>query len=79
MKIRISNNTGDIAGDMVMEPEEVSGKMGIERAAALSRDGIIIAAGIFKKYPDIKQVTLDTETDEERALVEIALSSNNKN
>lgn len=78
MKIRISNNTGDIAGDMVMEPEEVSGKMGIERAA-LSRDGIIIAAGIFKKYPDIKQVTLDTETDEERALVEIALSSNNKN
>ena len=79
MKIRISNNMGDISGDMMMEPEEVSGKMGIERAAQLSKDGIIIATDIFKKYPDIKQVTLDTETDEERALVEIAKTSVNNN
>lgn len=79
MKIRISNNMGDISGDMVMEPEEVSGKMGIERAGQLSKDGILIATDIFKHYPDIKQVTLDTETDEERALVEIAKTSVNNN
>ena len=46
--------------------------MGIERAASLSKDGIIIAADIFKNYPDIKQVTLDTMTDEERGLIELA-------
>ena len=72
MKIRIANNLGDICGGMEIDPEEVVGKMGIERAASLSRDGFIIAIDIFKKYPDIKQVTLDTMTDEERKLIEVA-------
>lgn len=71
MKIRIANNLGDICGGMEIDPEEVGGNMGIERAASLSKDGIIIAPDIFKKYPEIKQVTLDTMTDEERALIEI--------
>ena len=66
MKIRIANNLGDICGGMEIDPEE------IERAASLSKDGIIIAADIFKKYPEIKQVTLDTMTDEDRALIELA-------
>lgn len=72
MKIRIANNLGDISGGMEIDPEEVSGKMGIERAASLSRDGFIIAIDIFKNYPEIKQVTLDTMTDEERRLIEVA-------
>ena len=72
MKIRLANNLGDICGGMEIDPEEVGGKMGIERAASLSRDGFIIAIDIFKKYPDIKQVTLDTMTDEERKLIEVA-------
>ena len=79
MKIRIANNLVNVSGDMDIDPEEVSGKMGIERAASLSKDGFIIATDIFKHYPDIKQVTLDTETDEERALVEIAKTSVNNN
>ena len=70
---------GDISGEMMINPEEVGGKLGIERAANLSKDGIIIATDIFKKYPEIKQIVLDTETDEERALVEIAKASSNKN
>ena len=72
MKIRLANNLGDICGGMEIDPEEVGGKMGIERAASLSRDGFIIAIDIFKKYPNIKQVTLDTMTDEERKLIEVA-------
>lgn len=72
MKIRIANNMGDIAGGMEISPEEVSGKVGIERVSSLSKDGIMIAADIFKNYPDIKQVTLDTMTDEERDMIEQA-------
>ena len=72
MKIRIANNLGDICGEMEIDPEEIGGKMGIERAASLSKDGIIIATEIFKSHPEIKQVTLDTMTDEERRLIEVA-------
>lgn len=72
MKMRISNNIDNIDGEMEIGPEEVGGKMGIERVCSLSKDGIIIAADIFKKYPEIKQVTLDTMSDEERALIELA-------
>ena len=79
MKIRIANNLGDVCGGMEIDPEEVSGKIGIERVASLSKDGIIIAADIFKKHPEIKQVTLDTMTDEERRMIELSENSNNKN
>ena len=79
MKIRIAKNIDTVDGGMEIGPEEVGGKMGIERASRLSQDGIIIAADIFKKYPEIKQVTLDTMTDEERSLIEIAKTSNNQN
>lgn len=72
MKIRIANNLGDICGGMEIDPEEIGGKMGIERSASLSKDGIIIATEIFKSYPEIKQVTLDTMTDEERRMIEVA-------
>ena len=72
MKIRLANNLGDICGCMEIDPEEIGGKMGIERAASLSKDGIIIATEIFKSHPEIKQVTLDTMTDEERKLIEVA-------
>ena len=71
MKIRIANNMGDISGEAMIAPEEVGGKMGIGRFAALSKDAIIIATDIFKTYPLIKQITIDTETDEERALIEV--------
>ena len=35
MKIRIANNMGDISGEAMIAPEEVGGKMGIGRVAAL--------------------------------------------
>lgn len=79
MKIRIANNIIDIDSDMVIAPEEISGKMGIERVETLLKDGMTIAIDIFKKHEDIKQVTLDTMTDETRAIIEEAIKTNNQN
>lgn len=72
MKIRFSNNIDAIGGDSEIAPEEISGKAGIERVANLSKEAIAIAHDIFEKYPEFKQVTLDTMTDEERKLIEVS-------
>ena len=74
MKIRFAKNLDAISGGMEIGPEELAGKMGIERVRQLSQDGIAIATGIFTNYPDIKQVTLDTMTDEERNMIKQSLS-----
>lgn len=74
MKIRFAKNIDAISGGMEIGPEEIAGKMGIERVRQLSQDGIAIATDIFKNHPDIKQVTLDTMTDEERDMISQALS-----
>lgn len=79
MKIRIANNITDIDSDMVIAPEEISGKMGIDRVETLLKDGMTIAIDIFKKHEDIKQVTLDTMTDETRTIIEQAIKTNNQN
>lgn len=79
MKIRIANNIINIDSDMMIAPEEISGNMGIERVETLLKDGMTIAIDIFKKHEDIKQVTLDTMTDETRAIIEEAIKTNNQN
>lgn len=75
MKIRFAKNIDAISGGMEIGPEELAGKMGIERVRQLSQDGIAITTDIFKKYSDIKQVTLDTMTDEDREMINHALSA----
>ena len=72
MKIRFANNIEGITGDSDISTEEVSGPIGIERVAKLSKDAIEIATDIFKTHPEFKQVTLDTMTDEERVLIELS-------
>ena len=37
------------------------------------------AEAVWKEYPEFKQVTLDTMTDEERKMIELSEKSNNKN
>jgi len=37
------------------------------------------AEAVWKEYPEFKQVTLDTMTDEERKMIELSERSNNKN
>lgn len=79
MKIRLAHNATTFDGGMEISPEEISGKMGLERVNQLAKAGLEIATDVLKKYPDIKQVTLDTMTDEEREIIEMATKSNNKN
>lgn len=79
MKIRLAHNVGTFDGGMEIAPEEIGGKMGIDRVQQLFKAGMDIATDVLKKYPEIKQVTLDTMTDEERNLIEIATSCKNKN
>ena len=79
MKIRFAKNIDTLTGDSVIEPEEAAGNMGIERIQELTKDAIVIAVAIFKNHPEFKQVTLDTTTDEERKMLEMALKTDNKN
>lgn len=68
----MARNIDTIDGGMEIGPEEVSGKMGIKRVEQISNEAISIATDILLKHPEIKQVTLDTMTDEERALIDQA-------
>ena len=79
MKIRFAKNIDTLTGDSVIEPEEASGNMEIERIQELTKDAIVIAVAIFKNHPEFKQVILDTTTDEERKMLEMALKTDNKN
>lgn len=69
MKIRLAHNINTFDGGMEIGPEEIGGKMGMERLRKLTQEGIVIADEIFKRCPEIKQVTFDTMTDEERELI----------
>ena len=74
MKIRIAHNATTFDGGMEISPEEIGGKMGLERVRMLSEVGITVGTDILKKYPDIRQITLDTMTDEEREMINQSLS-----
>ena len=37
------------------------------------------AEAVWKEYPEFKQITLDTMTDEERRMIELSEHSNNQN
>lgn len=79
MKIRLAHNATTFDGGMEISPEEIGGKMGLERVNQFAKTGLEIATDVLKKYPYIKQVTLDTMTDEEREMIEMTTKSNNKN
>ena len=74
MKIRFAKNLDNIDGGMEIGPEELGVKTGLERVRQLTQDGIAIATDIFNNHPDIKQVALDTMTDEERNMIKQSLS-----
>lgn len=74
MKLIFANNIDAISGNAEIAPNEVKTKKDIERVASLSKEAIGIAHDIFKEYPEFKQVTLDTMTDEERRLIEQAMN-----
>lgn len=79
MKIRFAKNIDVISGESEIGPDELAGTMGIKRIEALLKESISIVTDIFKNHSEIKQVTLDTMTDEERRIIEQAETSNKKN
>ena len=73
MKIRFANNIDKIDADMEVGTSEMNIHE-IKRMSQLTQDGIIIATEIFNEYPGIRQVILDTMTDEERDMIKHSLS-----
>ena len=83
MKITFSNNINDIGCAIEANQDEVGGVKELKALANKFQGEMTraydAAQMIFNKFPEFRQVTLDTMTDEERALIEIAKTSNNKN
>ena len=83
MKITFSRNINDIGCAIEANKDEIGG---VRQLKALAdkfqkemKRAYEAAEKVFKEYPEFKQVTLDTMTNEERDLIEQAKTSNNKN
>ena len=81
MKITLSHNIKDVGVAIEANKDEIGGIQKMkELADKFQREmtrAYEAAQMIWKQYPEFKQVTLDTLTDEERKMME--LSDNNKN
>ena len=83
MKITFSRNINDIGCAIEANKDEI---VGVRRLKALADKfqkemtrAYEAADKVLKEYPEFKQVTLDTMTNEERDMIEQAETSNNKN
>ena len=76
MKITFSNNINDIGCAIEANQDEVGGVKELKTLANKFQGEMTrayeAAQMIFKKFPEFKQVTLDTMTDEERKMMEAA-------
>ena len=83
MKITFSRNINDIGCAIEANKDEIGGVMQLKALADKFQKEMTrayeAAEKVFKEYPEFKQVTLDTMTNEERDLIEHAKTSNNKN
>ena len=83
MKITLSHNIKDVGVAIEANKDEIGNIQKMKELADKFQSEMTrayeAAQLIWKQYPEFKQVTLDTMTDEERALIEIAKTSNNKN
>lgn len=83
MKITFSNNINDIGCAIEANQDEVGGMKELKALANKFQGEMTraydAAQMIFKKFPEFRQVTFDTMTNEERSLIEIAKKSNNQN
>ena len=74
MKITLSHNIKDVGVGIEANKEELN----IQKMEELTR-AYEAAQMLWKQYPEFKQVTLDTMTDEERKMIELSEHSNNQN
>ena len=83
MKITFSKNINDIGCAIEANKDEIGGVRQLKALADKFQKEMTrayeAAEKVFKEYPEFKQVTLDTMTDEERDMIEQAKTSNNQN
>ena len=83
MKITLSKNIDNIGVAIEANKDEVGGVQKLKELADKFQGEMTrayeAAQMVFKEFPEFKQVTLDTLTDEERDMLEQAEKSNNKN
>ena len=83
MKITISQNIDNIGFAIETNRDEIGGVDKLKELADKFQSEMTrayeAAQLVFKEFPEFKQVTLDTMTDEERRMIELSEKSNNKN
>lgn len=83
MKITLSKNIKDVGVGIEANRDEIGGIVQMKQLAEKFQGEMTrayeAAQMLWKSYPEFKQVTLDTMTDEERDMLEQAEKSNNKN
>ena len=83
MKITISQNIDNIGFAIETNRDEIGGADKLKELADKFQSEMTRAYDaaqlVFKEFPEFKQVTLDTMTDEERRMIELSEKSNNKN
>ena len=83
MKITLSNNINNVGVGIEANRDEIGGIKAMRELADKFQGEMTrayeAAQMLWKEYPEFKQVTLDTMTDEERDMLEQAENSINKN
>ena len=83
MKITLSRNIDNIGVAIEANKDEMGRVAQIKALAEKFQKEMTrayeAAEAVWKEYPEFKQVTLDTMTDEERKMIELSERSNNKN
>ena len=76
MKITFSQNINDIGCSIEANKDEIGGVQKLNELADKFQKETTrayeAAEKVFKEYPEFKQVTLDTMTDEDRNMLEMA-------
>lgn len=76
MKITLSNNIDNIGCAIESNQDEIGGVAKLKELADKFQSQMTrayeAAEMVWKEYPEFRQVTLDTMTDEERKLIEVA-------
>ena len=83
MKITLSRNIDNIGVAIEANKDEMGRVAQIKALAEKFQKEMTrayeAAEAVWKEYPEFKQVTLDTMTDEERKMIELSEHSNNQN
>lgn len=83
MKITLSKNIDNIGVAIEANKDEIGEAQKLQELANKFQKEMMRAYDaaqlVFKEFPEFKQVTLDTMTDEERRMIELSEKSNNKN